>query len=99
MSEVHVFATVTAGPGHADALRDVLKDLVTASHEEPGVLQYILHEDPKNLGNFYVFEAYKDQDAANAHMASPHLATAFAKAGALVGGAPSIIETKVVAGH
>jgi quinol monooxygenase YgiN len=99
MSEIHVFATVTAGPGHADELRGVLTDLVTATHKEPGVLQYILHEDPKNPGNFYVFEAYKDQDAVNAHMSSPHLATAFAKAGPLVGAAPSIVETKVIAGR
>jgi quinol monooxygenase YgiN len=96
--EVHVFANVTAAPGKADELRSVLKDLVAATHTEPGVLTYILHEEPKKPGNFYVFEVYKDQAAADSHMKSPHLATAFAKAGALLSAAPSIVETKVVAG-
>jgi quinol monooxygenase YgiN len=96
--EVHVFANVTAAPGKEDELRSVLKDLVAETHTEPGVLTYMLHEDSKKPGNFYVFEVYKDQAAADSHMKSPHLATAFAKAGALLGGAPSIVETKVVAG-
>jgi quinol monooxygenase YgiN len=98
MSEVHVFATVSAAAGKEDALRAALVELVEASHTEPGVLHYILHEDPKKLGNFYVFEVYKDQAAVDAHMGSAHLAAAFAKAGPLLSGAPSIVPTKVVAG-
>jgi quinol monooxygenase YgiN len=57
-----------------------------------------LHEDPKKLGNFYVFEVYKDQAALDAHMASAHLAAAFAKSGPLLSGPPSITPTVVVAG-
>jgi quinol monooxygenase YgiN len=98
MAEVHVFATVSAASGKEDELRDALIELVAASHMEPGVVQYILHEDPKKLGNFYVFEVYKDQAAVDAHMASAHLAAAFAKAGPLLGGPPSITPTVVVAG-
>jgi quinol monooxygenase YgiN len=98
MPEIHVFATVSAAPGNADELRAALTTLVEATLKEPGVIHYILHEDPKNLGNFYVFEAYKDQAAVDAHMASPHLAAAFAKAGPLVSGPPSITPTIVIAG-
>jgi quinol monooxygenase YgiN len=93
-----VFATLSAAAGKADELRAVLVALVEASHTEPGVVHYILHEDPKKLGNFYVFEAYKDQAAVDAHMGSPHLAAAFAKAGPLLGGPPTITPTVVVAG-
>jgi quinol monooxygenase YgiN len=98
MSEIHVFANVTAAPGHADKLRGVLTTLVTATKEEPGVISYILHEDIKTPGNFYVFEVYKDQAAVDAHMASPHLAAAFAAAGPLIAGAPSIVPTVAIAG-
>ncbi len=96
--EIHVFATVIAQPGKADALRAALTELVTATRGEPGNVHYLLHEDPKNLGHFYFFEAYKDQAAADAHMKSPHLAAAFAKVGALVAAAPVITETRLIAG-
>jgi len=98
MSEIHVFATVSAAAGKETELRDALVELVAASHEEPGVVHYILHEDPKTLGNFYVFEVYKDQAALDAHMGSAHLAAAFAKAGPLLGGPPRITPTVVIAG-
>jgi quinol monooxygenase YgiN len=98
MSEIHVFANVTAAAGNEDKLREVLKTLVTATKQEPGVISYILHEDVKTPGNFYVFEAYKDQAAVDAHMGSAHLATAFAAAGPLLGGAPSIVPTIAIAG-
>ena len=100
MSEaVHVFAHVVAAPGKGEELRVVLKELVKATHTEPGVKMYVLHEEPKNPGSFHVFEIYETQAAADSHMKSPHLAAAFAKAGALLGAAPSIIETKAIAGH
>jgi quinol monooxygenase YgiN len=98
MSEVHVFATVSAAAGKEDELRDALVELVKVTHTEPGVVQYILHEDPQKLGNFYVFEVYKDKAAMDSHMASAHLAAAFAKAGPLISGPPSITPTVVVAG-
>jgi quinol monooxygenase YgiN len=98
MSGIHVFATVFAAAGKEDALRAALVELAEASQTEPGVVQYSLHEDLQKPGNFYVFEAYKDQAAVDAHMGSPHLAAAFAKAGPLVSAAPTIVATKVVAG-
>jgi quinol monooxygenase YgiN len=98
MSAVHVFATVSAAAGKADELREVLKTLVAATKEEPGVVHYILHEDPTNLGSFYVFEVYKDKAAMDSHMGSAHLAAAFAAAGPIIAGPPSIVPTVVVAG-
>jgi quinol monooxygenase YgiN len=98
MSEIHVFANVTAAAGNADKLRDVLTTLAHASQDEPGVISYILHEDIKTPGNFYVFEAYKDKAAVDSHMGSAHLAAAFAAAGPLLSGAPSIVPTVAIAG-
>jgi quinol monooxygenase YgiN len=99
MSEpVHVFATVCAQAGKEAEIQAVLSELAAESVKEPGVVHYMVHVDPKNPANFYVFEIYKDQAAADSHMKSPHLAAAFAKAGPLVASAPSIVETKLVAG-
>jgi quinol monooxygenase YgiN len=98
MSEIHVFATIVTQSGKEDAMREVLVELAAASQAEPGVLHYMLHEDPAKPGNFYVFEAYKDEAAVDAHMNAPHLAAAFAKAGPMVAAAPSIVQTKLIAG-
>ena len=97
-TEVHVFATINAQPGKADDVRAALQTLVTATRTEPGNLHYMLHEDPKNLGSFFVFEEYKDEAAVDAHMKSPHLAAAFAAVGNLLAAAPVITATKLIGG-
>ena len=96
--EVHVFATLVAQAGKEAELRAVLSGLVAPTREEPGCLHYMLHEDPQAPANFYFFEAYKNQDAVNAHMKSPHLAAALGKAGELLAAKPVIDSTRLVAG-
>lgn len=96
--EVHVFANVTAQHGKEGELRAALTALVAETKQEPGCVHYMVCEDHKRPGHFHIFEVYKNQAAVDAHMASPHLAAAFAKAGPLVSQPPSIIETKLVAG-
>jgi len=97
--EVHVFAKLQAKSGEEAALRDVLQALVSETQKEPGVLTYMLHEDNKAAGRFFVFEVYKDQSAAESHMSSPHLAAALGKAGPLLGAPPEISQTRLLAGH
>ncbi len=94
---IHIFATLTAAPGKADALRAALSGLVAPSRQEPGNLQYVLHEALETPGVFYVYETYKDQAAVDAHMQSPHFQATLAEAGPLLGGAPSIALTKQIA--
>ncbi|MDR3504994.1 MAG: putative quinol monooxygenase [Acidocella sp.] len=94
---IHVFATLTAAPGKADALRAILTALVTPSRREPGNLQYTLHETLQTPGVFHVYEVYADQAAVDAHMTSAHLQKALGEAGPLLGAAPSITATKQIA--
>ena len=94
---IHVFATLTAAPGKADALRAALTALVAPSRAEPGTITYTLHEALEAPGTFYVYETYKDQAAVDAPMSSPHLQKALAEAGPLLGAAPSIVTTKQIA--
>jgi quinol monooxygenase YgiN len=97
-SEVRIFATVFAQPDKADEVRAALTELVGATRKEPGNVHYVLNEDPKNVGHFYFFEAYKDQAATDAHVKSPHLAATFAKIGTLLSEKPVVVLTKPIAG-
>ena len=97
-SEVHIFASMTAKPGHEDEMRDVLTRLVAAIEQESGVVHYALHEDTARPGVFHFFEAYEDEAAADAHMASPHLAKAFRTLQGLLDGEVAIARTRLVAG-
>jgi quinol monooxygenase YgiN len=97
MSEVYVFAHGEAASGKADEVREVLKALVKATREEPGNIDYRLHEDAAKPGSFYFYETYKDQAAVDAHMASPHFKQAAAKFGPHLAAAPSIVPVKRVA--
>jgi quinol monooxygenase YgiN len=97
MSEVHVFASATASPHQADAVRGHLEYLVAESNKEPGVISYRLFEDLAKSGEFYIFETYKDQAAVDAHMASTHFRETAAKFVPLLAGPPKITATKLVA--
>ncbi|MDD2704001.1 MAG: putative quinol monooxygenase [Acidocella sp.] len=94
---IHVFAILTAAEGKADPLRAALSTLVPETRKEPGCIQYTLHEASAAPGTFYVYEVYKDQAAVEAHMNSPYLQAVLAKAGPLLGNAPSIVPTKQIA--
>jgi quinol monooxygenase YgiN len=97
--QIQIFANIAALPGKEAQLREILTSLVPHTKAEPGCLAYVLHEDIKTPGAFYFYEVYKDEAAVDAHRQSPYFAEAFAKAGPLLSGKPSIILTKFVAGH
>ncbi|EKM99589.1 MULTISPECIES: putative quinol monooxygenase [Acidocella] len=94
---VYVFATLTAAPGRGTELRLTLEELVTATRQEPGNVTYTLHEATDAPGTFIVYEAYADQAAVDAHMASAHLKAALSAAGPLLGSPPVIIAAKQIA--
>ncbi len=96
--EVHIFAKLVAQPDRIDEVRAGLVELVAAIKQEPGVVHYQLHEDTKQPGSFFFFEAYADQAAADAHMKSPNLAKTFAVVGKLMAEPISINITKLLAG-
>jgi len=94
---INIFATLIAAPGKEEALRPILSGLVPLTRQEPGNLQYALHEALETPGVFYVHEVYKDQAAVDAHMSSPYLQKALSEAGPLLGGAPTIVAAKQIA--
>ena len=86
MSELHVVATIPAAPEAVDAIRGALRELAAATRAEEGCLAYDLFESGGAPGTFVTVERWVDAAALDAHLASPHVAAAFAAAeGALAG--------------
>lgn len=80
MSELHAVATIPARTGSEDAIRAALSSLVEATRQEEGCLAYDLYESGSAPGTFITVERWTDQAALEAHLATPHVAAAFAAA-------------------
>ena len=87
---VKVIARISAKPDVAAQVRQILIDLVAPSRKEPGCLSYELFQDDENPVEFITVEQWSDSSAVAAHMATPHVGAAIAKAGSLLAGAPVI---------
>ena len=70
--KVKTVAVLTARPGKADALRDLLGHLVESSRAEPGNLRYDLWADTAQPSRFVLDELYVDHAALEAHRATAH---------------------------
>lgn len=90
MADLEVVAVITAKPGSADTIRAALVELVAETVKEPGCLSYRLSESTSAPGTFLTLELWKSQSDLDAHMATPHIAKAFATVGEHVLGAPVI---------
>ena len=89
---IHVFATLIARPDTTDATRDVLQSLVAPSRAEDGCAHYQLFQSTDEPTRFQTVERWTDAEAMQAHLASPHVAAAFAQAPDLLGAEP-VIQT------
>ncbi len=86
MTELRVVATIPAAPEAVDGIRAALGELAAATRAEEGCLAYDLYESGGAPGTFVTIERWADAAALDAHLASPHVAAAFAAAeGALAG--------------
>ncbi|MBF4162769.1 putative quinol monooxygenase [Nocardioides acrostichi] len=81
MSTLKVIATIPVKAEEVERLRGVFTTLVAATREEEGCLAYDLFESAAAPGTFVTIEEWTGQEALDAHMQSPHIATAFAEAG------------------
>ncbi len=87
---VRIMARLTACAGKEMALRSVLRDLLAPTRSEDACLSYDLFENEDNPLEFVTVEQWRDQAAAEAHLATPHVAAAIALAGDLLAQAPLI---------
>jgi Uncharacterized conserved protein len=78
-SQIKIVAILTARPGKANELRDLLDGMIEPSRSESGNLRYDLWTDQAKPDQFVLDELYEDADAVAAHRASPHFQTYLAK--------------------
>jgi quinol monooxygenase YgiN len=68
-----IVARTKAKPGKEDALAAELIKLVAPTLVEAGCLQYDMHRDCEDRGNFLFFENWETKEQWLAHMESPQL--------------------------
>jgi len=71
-SPLTLIATITALPGHAQALEAGLRQLVPPSQAEAGCLQYNLHRHQDQPNRFIMVEQWLDAAALSAHQQTAH---------------------------
>ena len=72
-SELVIVARITAKPGHAPDLRAELIKLIEPSRQDPGCLQYDLHQSREHPETFLFYERWTAHELWEAHMNTPHL--------------------------
>ncbi len=97
MTDLRVVAEIVAKDGSEDAIRSALSDLVTATRAEEGCAGYELFESTARPGTFFTIESWRSQADLDTHMASDHIAAAFAAAEGHVAAAPAIHPLSPVA--
>jgi len=74
-ANVKIIAVLTARPGKAEALRELLDAMLAPSRAEPGNLRYDLWVDQAEPSRFILDELYTDGEAVTAHRATAHFHT------------------------
>jgi quinol monooxygenase YgiN len=73
--EFVVIAQYRVRQGEVDRVAAALHEMVAPTKAEPGNLDYQAFRDPKDPSLFVLFERYADEEAFDAHRATPHFAT------------------------
>lgn len=87
---VRIMARISAREGCEAKLREVLHALIAPSRGEAGCVSYELFENEDHPLEFVTVEQWADQAAADAHLATPHVAAAIARVGEMLAQAPLI---------
>ena len=69
-NEIHWVATLTVPPGNMDKFKQVVTELVAATQQESGILQYEYAANADN-GTVDITERYVDSYAVIHHLAEP----------------------------
>jgi quinol monooxygenase YgiN len=91
-----VIATVKAQPGKETSLRQELLALIPITRQEPGCLNYDLHEAADQPGLFCFHENWTSKPHLDDHLARPHVQAFLAKVPTLLSEPPQItLWTKI----
>jgi quinol monooxygenase YgiN len=90
MTDLNVVAILTAKPGSEAIVREALEALVEPTKAEAGNRGYELYSSAADPTVFVTMERWASQDDLDAHMMTPHIATALAAASDHLAAAPAI---------
>ena len=95
---VTVIASIKVKPGMEDRARELLLSIVAPTLEEPGCVNYDLHQSTTDPTDFMFYERWTSDEALAAHSTSPapHRAVLREQLGAMVAGAPSVTRWRQV---
>ena len=88
MPEIIAIGLLKARPGMEDATRAALATLVVPTQAEEGCILYALHQGVEDPTRFAFVERWESQELHDAHVGSPQLAAALARAGELLAEPP-----------
>lgn len=94
---VKITAVLTARPGQADALRELLFGMAPHCRAEPGNLRWDVWQDQAEPGRYVLDELYDDNAAVAAHRATPHFKDYLAKIGDLAERSAYVLDPAEVA--
>lgn len=95
MSKVTMMGTITCQDGKGEEMEAVLKSMVEAAREEPGVEIYSYHRGEGN--NFSFFALMADQDALQGHGQSAAMQAAMQAFGPLMAAPPQMTTSTPIA--
>lgn len=68
-----ITATFQAKAGKEKELEEAFKVMIPLVRDEIGVIVYTLHRAKENPGRFFFYEQYRDKDAVDYHVSTPHV--------------------------
>lgn len=91
-----VVAQVRAKPGKERELREITLRLVEQVRAEPNNLVYFLHENREAPGHFVFYEIFLSQADFEAHNATPHVQSWFARLPELADGGVQVVRMEIL---
>ena len=95
-TEIVVVAEMTAQPGKAEALRQVIQAAIPPTRLEEGNSVFRLHEDRRAPGHFVLYECFDNQEALEAHFRTAHFKTLMEQATSLAEGGAKIVVLRAL---
>ena len=85
-----VIAKLPVKDGKADAVIDLLKEVMAPVAEEEGTLLYTLNREPSDPNTIVIMERYRDKAAFDVHASTPHFKALFPRLQEFLAGKPEI---------
>jgi (4S)-4-hydroxy-5-phosphonooxypentane-2,3-dione isomerase len=95
MPQIAYVVKLTAAEGKRDEALAALGRLVTATEDEPGTVQYLMHTEVHDPNVIWFYELYADQAAFETHIGSPTMAEVMGSLGGLLDGPADMRQLEV----